>query len=492
MILLNEGSLFAHHYQLEKKLGTGSFGEVWLAKNLLADLDVAIKIYNWVDESGFKDFREEFKIAYKLNHPNLLHINHFDVYDQRPFLVMPYCKNGSAINLIGKMSEKQIWLFIRDVSCGLMYLHSQKPLIIHQDIKPGNILIGDNGRFMISDFGISKKIENTLHKNIGDKTSSGTLAYMGPEHFSENPHIVATSDIWSLGMSIIELLTGKVLWEGLGGCIQQNGAHIPTLSDKCSYELEELIHKCLSLQTWDRPSAKYIYDYSCNILSEQKLPNNLSSNPIKILNKKESHSATDLSTEQKSSMFLKKHKIHILCTLATSIICCFLIIKLFGYINKVEEQNDLFKCVTLTDYYNFLRDYPSSVHKKEVLDKIIKLKQDSVYEENKLIIEQKNEENKDTFTLEITDTKNVEVKKKIKPINRIKENKSLKPSVESSKIMYLKNEQKFFNNCVTVTDYMRYLQKYPKGRFVHDAKKAIREIESSKMSEMPQIKITYK
>lgn len=70
MIILNEGSLFADHYRLTKRLGAGSFGEVWLARNLLADLDVAIKIYSLVDEKGIQDFRDEFKIAYKLNHPN--------------------------------------------------------------------------------------------------------------------------------------------------------------------------------------------------------------------------------------------------------------------------------------------------------------------------------------------------------------------------------------------------------------------------------------
>lgn len=68
MIILNEGSLFADHYRLTKRLGAGSFGEVWLARNLLADLDVAIKIYSLVDEKGIQDFRDEFKIAYKLNH----------------------------------------------------------------------------------------------------------------------------------------------------------------------------------------------------------------------------------------------------------------------------------------------------------------------------------------------------------------------------------------------------------------------------------------
>lgn len=69
----NSGDIFAEHYQLKKKLGTGSFGEVWLARNTLADVEVAIKFYGLLDDNGIKDFREEFKLAYKLHHPNLLH-----------------------------------------------------------------------------------------------------------------------------------------------------------------------------------------------------------------------------------------------------------------------------------------------------------------------------------------------------------------------------------------------------------------------------------
>ena len=76
---LKNGDIFAEHYQLKKLLGVGSFGEVWLARNILADVDVAIKLYGLLDDNGIKDFREEFKLAYKLHHPNLLHLNHWTV-----------------------------------------------------------------------------------------------------------------------------------------------------------------------------------------------------------------------------------------------------------------------------------------------------------------------------------------------------------------------------------------------------------------------------
>lgn len=98
------GDIFAEHYQLKKLLGVGSFGEVWLARNILADVDVAIKLYGLLDDNGIKDFREEFKLAYKLHHPNLLHLNHFDVLDSALF--------GNALlsqRVLSELERQNVW-----------------------------------------------------------------------------------------------------------------------------------------------------------------------------------------------------------------------------------------------------------------------------------------------------------------------------------------------------------------------------------------------
>ena len=212
---LKNGDIFAEHYQLKKLLGVGSFGEVWLARNILADVDVAIKLYGLLDDNGIKDFREEFKLAYKLHHPNLLHLNHFDVFGQCPFLVMPYCPKGSSASLKGKISEKQIWRFIRDVSCGLMFLHNQNPPIIHQDIKPDNILIGDDDKFIISDFGISRKLEELRSEQdlfCGNSfdTIAGYAAHGAIVHYEPTPE----TDLELLPQGLLLLDSGAQYEDG--------------------------------------------------------------------------------------------------------------------------------------------------------------------------------------------------------------------------------------------------------------------------------------
>ena len=236
------GEIFAENYLLIKRLGAGSFGEVWLAKNMMADINVAIKFYSGLDRNGINDFKEEFKLAYRLSHPNLLHMNHFDVYNQCPYLVMPYCPNGSANQLRGNVSETRIWEFIRDVSAGLAYLHAQNPPIIHQDIKLGNILIDENGCFIVTDFGISKKIEFHMQTLRSVKMeSSGTIAYMSPERLNKPPTTVMASDMWSVGICVYELVTGQVLWE-FGGAMQLGGADIPSLGSNYSSQLSQFFY----------------------------------------------------------------------------------------------------------------------------------------------------------------------------------------------------------------------------------------------------------
>ena len=232
---INEGMLWAARYQLVKRLGRGSFASVWLAYDTEAEVEVALKIFapdTGMEDEDLDNFRDEYRLMFNLNHTNILHINHYDVQDNRPYIVLPFCSNGSAQKLIGRATEEQTWDFLEQVASGLHYLHGQANRIIHQDIKPANILINSEGRYLISDFGISLRMHKTIVRTMKTsegfdyerasekeklKAVSGTLAYMGPERFTEKPQVVKASDIWSLGASAYELLEGEPPFGEYGG-----------------------------------------------------------------------------------------------------------------------------------------------------------------------------------------------------------------------------------------------------------------------------------
>ncbi len=260
---LLSGGLFHNRYRLVREVGRGSFGEVWLAKDILINIEVAIKVYVALDSHGVDEFMSEYKNTYELSHRNLMHAHHFDVCDQRPYLVMPYCSNGSAEDLIGNIDEIIVWYFIRDVASGLSYLHEQEPPLIHQDIKPANILIDSAGHFLITDFGISKRIKNTLRKNPSQTSNAGTISYMAPERFSSDPIPIKANDIWSLGATLYELITGDLPFCGMGGSVLNNeGVQLPKLSNNYSEDLGEIVKSCLVKETWERPTAKELSKYA--------------------------------------------------------------------------------------------------------------------------------------------------------------------------------------------------------------------------------------
>ncbi len=260
---IQAGELFNGRYRLLSEKGRGAFGDVWLAHDEQTDLDVAIKIYIALDNRGIDEFKSEYKNAYTLNHPNLLHAYHFDVVDNRPFLVMPYCP-GSAESLIGCTDESVIWRFIRDVASGLEYLHGKN--ILHRDIKPDNILSDSEGNFLITDFGVSTKMKSTLRRNSTrmNTTSdvSGTVGYMAPELFTRAPDAVKATDIWAFGVTLYEIINGELPFCGQGGIMLERGAEIPELKGSWSEGLKQTVESCLAKDTWDRPTSSQLAAYA--------------------------------------------------------------------------------------------------------------------------------------------------------------------------------------------------------------------------------------
>lgn len=263
---LQPNTIFANRYELERLLGRGGFSEVWLAKDNWTHLRIAIKVYapgQGMDANGLQDFCGELANVFDLNHTNLLKPTHVDTWNDMPYLIMAYCSQGSLASKIGKLSEDQIWKMIHDVASGLAYLHSRD--VVHQDIKPDNILIDEFNNYVITDFGISTRARSTLRKSVvGGSASGGTTAYMGPERFSRQPAPTKASDVWSFGAMVYEVLEGNVPFGEVGGGLQKGGAEIPFLTANVSDALKFTVYKMLSRDTWDRPTAETLVTWSQN------------------------------------------------------------------------------------------------------------------------------------------------------------------------------------------------------------------------------------
>lgn len=263
---MEQNNLFHDRYFLERLLGRGNFSEVWLAKDTKTDIKVALKVYapaTGLDDAGLNVFAREFSLVVNANHKNLLKPLYYDSCDRKPYLVLPYCEQGSIMKLVGKFSEQDAWRLLRDVASGLAWLHAMNPPVIHQDIKPDNIMVADNGDFMITDFGVSTHLRSTLRKSLSSAFSSaGTVAYMAPERFGKDNTPIMANDIYSLGATVFEMLSGDTPFGDDGGLVQKKGAEIPELKGDYSVQLKKLIYKCLSTDPWNRPTAEQLEKYA--------------------------------------------------------------------------------------------------------------------------------------------------------------------------------------------------------------------------------------
>lgn len=259
---LREGGMINGRYRLMQSRGTGSFGQVWRAEDTVTGEEVALKLYIPLDEKGREMFKREYLLTKKLKHQNLLSADYFDNWGRRPFLIMQYCDRGSATGLIGKIDEAGLWRFIKDVAAGLAYLHHKS--VVHQDIKPDNILIDEEGCFLITDFGISKQLKATMRAQSTTMSAAGSVSYMGPERFASMPQTLPASDVWSLGAAVYHLACGEPPFNGMGGGLLRHGAEIPELPPQFSRRLNDVMQSCLAFDPLARPTA--------DVLAKKEVP----------------------------------------------------------------------------------------------------------------------------------------------------------------------------------------------------------------------------
>ena len=273
---LRPGFEFANRYKLIQHIGTGGFSVVWKVFDKYTDnLEVALKIFAYekgMDDVGIRQFQKEYSLMANLNHQGLLRASHLDFFEGSPYLVMPYCSKGSlASKLIekGTFTEREIATVLLQLSGALKYLHEEK--ILHQDIKPDNVLIDSKGNYLLTDFGISSRLRSTLRKSTTSNKAL-TLAYAPPERFAGKMQSVPESDVFSVGVLLFELASGDVPWMGAGGTVLKEDTGSIEISNEFSKQLEKWINLCVQYNPDQRPSAKQLEQVASTYIQEGYWP----------------------------------------------------------------------------------------------------------------------------------------------------------------------------------------------------------------------------
>lgn len=203
-----------NNYVIERKLGGGGMGNVYFARHNRVDRMVAIKVLHqelFTNENIRNRFKNEANALIKLVHPNIVKIYDYVEQDNFACLVMEYIEGYTLDDYITKVSGPLVTEKAIPVICSILdavqYAHDNN--IFHRDIKPGNIMVSKDGaKVRIMDFGIAKIIDNENFKATKANTQLGTPFYMSPEHVKGLAY-TAASDIYSLGVTLYEMVTGK-------------------------------------------------------------------------------------------------------------------------------------------------------------------------------------------------------------------------------------------------------------------------------------------
>ncbi len=200
-------------YQLVQELGRGGFATVYRALQPQLNRDVAIKVLHPEfirDERALRRFKREAVAVARLTHPNIVAVYDYGEQDGRAYLVMEYV-SGSTLKarLAGKpMPYADALAVVRAVGSALDYAHSKG--LVHRDVKPGNVLYTEDGRIVLSDFGIVRLADDDSSLTRG---VIGTPQYMSPEQ-ALGHEVDGRSDLYSLGIVLFELLAGRVPFKG--------------------------------------------------------------------------------------------------------------------------------------------------------------------------------------------------------------------------------------------------------------------------------------
>jgi serine/threonine protein kinase len=242
-------------YKIEKLLGAGGMGEVYLARDTKLDRLVALKILPWhflADADRIARFKREARALVSLNHPNLITIYEVGEANGLHFIATEFVEGQTLSSLRAKLSLKELLSIVAQVAQALAAAHQSG--VVHRDIKPDNLMVRPDGYVKVLDFGLVKLDETSSSRPDLARTelgvAMGTLSYMSPEQAAGEP-IDHRTDIWSLGVVLYELVTGQRPFTGesrqatINGILSAEPAAASVVNPNLPAELDQVLNKAL-------------------------------------------------------------------------------------------------------------------------------------------------------------------------------------------------------------------------------------------------------
>ena len=362
--MINKGQMLAGRYQIIRTIGEGGMANVYLAHDTILDREVAVKVLRGDladDEKFVRRFQREAISASSLIHPNIVEMYDVGEDNGNYYIVMEYINGRTLKSLIkkrGALTLPEVIDIMLQLTSAIACAHDS--YIIHRDIKPQNVLVLEDGRVKITDFGIA----TALNSNELTQTNSvmGSVHYLPPEQANGSGATIK-SDIYSLGILMFELLTGKIPFKGDSAveiAIKHMKEPIPSvrkINPDIPQSIENVILKACAKNTKNRyDNVKEMYDDIKNALTDEglqqqrlvyKYPENDLEKTLVVPNlsrmEKNSEVQGDEEMKQKSKKTKKESKLSkamwitgSICAFLLALICLVVII-----LPKVTEVEDV-------------------------------------------------------------------------------------------------------------------------------------------------------
>ena len=254
------GRLLAGRYRIIALLGKGGMGEVYRADDLTLGQPVALKFLPEEasrDEGLLERFRNEVRLARRVSHPNVCRVYDVGEVDGHTFFTMEYVDGedlASLLRRIGRLPQDKALDIARQLCAGLAAAHAKG--VLHRDLKPANIMLDGRGQVVMTDFGLAGLTDQIQGADI----RSGTPAYMAPEQLA-GKEVTAQSDLYSLGLVLYEIFTGKRAFtaDALTDVVRGGAASAPSKPSSVVKDLdpaiERVILRCLEPEPRLRPAS---------------------------------------------------------------------------------------------------------------------------------------------------------------------------------------------------------------------------------------------